>query len=449
MSGRHGFPESTCAALATAPGAAVRAVVRLSGRDGRQIASRRFLPARGERPLEQVRRGVVRGRWRAVGLTAPVPVFLWLQRAPRSFTGEDVVEIHFPGAPVLARLLLDDLVAAGVRLAEPGEFTRRAFENGRIDLTRAEATLLLIRAEGEEERRGALSMLLGGLAGEVRELADRILQILVPLELGLDFSDQDVEIPLPAGGVDRLGEAVVRMRELAARSATCGRLDGCVRVMLAGPPNAGKSSLFNRLAGREAAIVSAVPGTTRDVLEARIRVAGETVVLWDTAGEGFDGGQADLQAHRMRERFRGEADVVLAVDPATERPAALRPSGPKALIPVATFGDRLPRPWPEIPVVVDNVSGAGIDRLVEVLAETLGALRRPAAGTPVSVRQGEHLLAAAVHGERGLLAMDEGRAAELVAADLRLCLDELLRVTGELATEAVLSRIFSSFCIGK
>jgi tRNA modification GTPase len=402
-------------------------------------------------PLGGLRWGVVDG-WIILGPgRVEVPARLVVTRAPRSYTGENVVEIHLPGTPILLDAVQDLLVGAGARLAEAGEFTRRAFLNGRIDLTRAEAVAALIRSRDGEERRRAVALLRGGLEQRLAVLRDRIWEFLIPLELSLDFSDQDLEIPR-LEGLDA-GLAAIRdeLSALAAGQQARGSRREVYRVVLQGPANAGKSSLFNRLLGREAALVSGTAGTTRDLVTGEIRDDEMVLQLVDTAGVGVTRGSPDLMAHRHRRRILREADLVIEVRDI--RQAARRPRPGTSRLRVYTHLDLAPDGVaPEEGALgVSNLSGAGIAELRRTLFRKLGSPDLEARSAPILVtaRHAAALREAASLIDSGRDGAERELAAELIAADLRGALASMRAITGEDYTQATLGRIFAGFCIGK
>ena len=439
--------KDTIVAISTAREPAVRGVIRVSGPEARQVVAPLFHDGPS---LERTSRGVMDGQLELGRSGARVAARLLIYGAPRSFTGEDVVELHVDGAPMLLAVLRDLLVRGGCRTAEPGEFTRRAYLNGRLDLSRAEAVLALIRARDETERRAALTLLEGGVERRVVTIRDRVLDVLVPMELAMDFSDQDVEIPIPAAAMDGLAPVAEELRQLASSTAERGAERSRLRVVLEGPANAGKSSLFNRLCGRDAALVTPVPGTTRDVITEEVLMDGRAVELVDTAGDDFTAGPVDREAHAQRRRRLREADVVIQVRDVRRH----EPSNGEPGLLALTHGDLLEpgagSPDPHA-VLISNVTGAGLDRLTEAVCRRLGAPDVQAALAPVHVtgRQGAAFSAAHEHLARAAASLQAGEPAELVASDLHGVLDQLRQVTGEEAGQEVLDRVFRDFCIGK
>lgn len=364
--------------------------------------------------------------------------------APASATGEDVVELHLHGGRAVVAAVLRALSSLpGLRPAEAGEFTRRAHANGKLDLAEVEGLADLIAAESEAQRRQALALAGGALSRRVEAWREGLISALALVEAGIDFSDEgDVPDDLAAEATAVLarlrGDLMAALRD-AARGERVR--DGLV-VAIAGPPNAGKSTLLNRLAGREAAIVSPLPGTTRDVLEVHLELAGQALTVLDTAGLRETADMVEAEGVR-RARARAEAaDLVLWLSEHGEEP----PAAFSSAIRVCTKTDRdgaVPEGW----FGISAETGAGLDALmgeVERQADALGG------GEPALVTRERHRLGletAAVHLERAL--GDFGGREELRAEEVRLALRALDQTIGRVDVEDVLDALFSTFCIGK
>lgn len=369
---------------------------------------------------------------------------LWMP-GPASFTGEDVAELHLHGSRAVVRAVLEALGSLpGCRLAEPGEFARRAFRNGKHDLAELEGLADLIEAETEAQRRQALAQMSGALGRQVAAWSDRMLALQAELEAELDFSDEaDVTTDLASARA----EAVALERDMAAALASAPaaeRLREGYRVVIAGPPNVGKSSLFNALARREAAIVTDIPGTTRDVLDLHLDLRGLAVILSDTAGlRETDDAVEKEGVRRAAARIR-EADLTLWL---TLDGAEAIGTGTEHLV-VATQRDRFgadPSPrWADHAISV--VTGGGLERLVDDIAER--AQRALAGGDQALVVRMRHVVALNEAGA-ALRRASVAQAAELMAEDCRLARRALGRIVGTADVEAVLDAIFHRFCIGK
>lgn len=437
-------------ALATAPVASALGVVRLSG--PRAIAAAANL-VRGldTFPSRQVRRATLVHPDTGDVIDEAMCV---VTRAPRSYTGEDVVELSCHGSPALLRLVLEVLVArGGVRLAEPGEFTRRAFMNGKLDLGQAEAVAMLIEARTERAVTLAARALSGVLSDRVHGLQDRLLDLVASLEVALDFPDDAVGIEAAAASkaADGLADEVDRLLASARR----GRIvhEG-VTVAIVGPPNAGKSSLFNALLGRARAIVAPQPGTTRDVIEGTISIAGVPVRLLDTAGLGAARDDVDAEGMRRARMAIEESDLVLVVQDGSRSYEA-------GLVEEAQARPRVPvRGKCDLPthvswsrhegVAVSARTGEGIEQLLVVLKDALvpHGDEGEENGTAASLRQ--VLLLEAT----GRALRDGARAlgvvpVEAALVELRDALFSLGELRGVAVADSVLDRVFATFCLGK
>ncbi len=434
--------HDTIVALSSAPGPADRAVVRLSGPRAIAIASKvlgRRLPRR---------RGAAGGAW--------------VMPAPRSYTREDVVELHVAGAEPVARDAVERCLRAGARAAEPGEFTRRAFLNGRLDLAQAEAVQEVIAARSQDEVRAALGLLRGEFSREVRAIEDALLTLCADVEAAIDFVDQDIEIVAPAEARRLTGELARALDALVARTAARRVAGGRPTAFLMGAPNAGKSSLFNRLAGADA-IVSPVPGTTRDLLSGEC----EGVRLVDAPGlvegEGVDA-QAAARARAEAEHADAWIVVVDATSPAI--PEMGRPSA--AVVGSAEAAGKAPEGKPAIWVVnkadavrtelpipdairTSAVTGEGLEELRARLRRFASGEGAEAAGGrfAVSVRQQARLREAGAALGKAADALDGGLGMEFVALDLRAALHGVGAVTGRNVDDDLLQRAFERFCVGK
>ncbi|MFT7618126.1 MAG: tRNA modification GTPase, partial [Planctomycetota bacterium] len=305
--------DETIIAISTPRGSGRRGIVRLSGTESIALVEAAFERYPGSVNLAEANWQAIDGRLIVGRAGVSTPVTVYVMRGPRSFTGEDQVELHLPGSPTLLEMVVEVLRRGGARLALAGEFTQRAFLNGRIDLTRAEAVAATIHARSEGERIAALGVLSGNRASQIEKSGDRIAELLAGVELDIDFSDQDIDIVEPDGLSQSLAALAAELEKSSEQPGADRRSMSRRRVLLSGPANAGKSSLFNALAGAEHAIVSGLQGTTRDFLEVEIEVDGMILVIVDTAGDDFHESEVDKEAHRLREREKDLADHVVAV----------------------------------------------------------------------------------------------------------------------------------------
>ncbi|WP_299437938.1 tRNA uridine-5-carboxymethylaminomethyl(34) synthesis GTPase MnmE [uncultured Rhodospira sp.] len=445
----------TLFALSTAPGRAGVAVVRVSGPQ----AGPALCALTGRATLPAPRRAT-RARFQdpATGETVDDGLVLWFP-GPASYTGEDMAELHGHGGRTTVRALLDALAALpGLAPAEPGAFTRRAFDAGKLDLTAVEALADLIDAETAAQRRQALRQKDGALARLTDGWRERLVRALAHLEATIDFSDEDLpEALLPA----LLDDVAALETEIAAHLAEPPRgerLRDGVHVAVLGPPNAGKSSLVNALARREAAIVSAIAGTTRDVVEVHLDLGGLPVVLADTAGLRESADVIEREGVR-RARARAEAaDLRLllldgaAVDPLDPAvaPLAADPDTVLVLNKTDLRGETPPPALPggRAPLPLSLATGAGLDALLATLTERVRTLTESGAGAPPPLTRARHRHALEETRDALARAMD-APLPELVAEDLRLAARALGRLTGRVDVEDLLDVIFGAFCIGK
>lgn len=439
----------TIAALATAPGRAGVAVIRLSGpvaRDALHELAGRIPPPR------RMSRAMLRD---PIGGAALDDALVVLFPGPESFTGEDVAEFHIHGGRAVVAAVLGALCRVpGVRPAEPGEFTRRAFLNDRLDLTAAEGILDLVEAETEAQRRQALRQARGALASVAEGWRAALVTAMARLEAWIDFPDED----LPAEVLDTVATGLDGLAvDLAAHLADAGRgerLREGLRMAIVGPPNAGKSSLLNWLANRDVAIVSASAGTTRDVLEVYLDINGYPATVADTAGLRETADSVEAEGVRRALARAEEADLRLVmVDWSAgdaERDAVSGWLGPDAIAIANKIDRETSAPPPEPWIAVSVSSGAGLDRLLQRIAGELEA-RMGLRETPLLTRaRHRRAVEEALEGvRRGLDGLRTGLPLELPAEDLRFAASALGRITGKVDIEELLDIIFREFCLGK
>ena len=444
-------------AVATPPGQGGIGVVRLSGQGARHIAeiicARKLVARRavycdfvdGSEPLDN-------------------GIALWFPE-PNSFTGEEVVELQGHGGPVVQQRIINTLCRHGARVARPGEFSERAFLNGKMDLAQAEGIADLIASTSEAAARAALNTLRGDFSSKINDLIESLTMLRVQVEAAIDFPDEEIEILEQAGVVDALDRLARALKDII-NSANQGRLlSNGVQVALIGAPNVGKSSLLNALAGEDAAIVTDIPGTTRDLLKVDLLVNDLPIRLIDTAGlrESLDAIEQQGMA-RARAQI-AQADILLLVVAAPElsvtdllqqitniRAEAWdeRPALSKLLV-VVNKADLAPPPKlaEEIShVSVSALTGAGLDGLKTKLQELVGFIDESTEFS-ARARHVDALKAAASQVEAAQLALQEGLSAELIAEELSLAQRHLGSITGDVSADELLGRIFSEFCIGK
>lgn len=437
----------TIAALATAPGEAGIAIVRVSGPRAEEMLTALVSPARN---WESHRLYYGHAVYQGQTLDECMAV---LMRAPRSYTREDVAEFHLHGGDWAAQSVLSALFALGIRAAEPGEFTKRAFLNGRIDLSRAEAVMSLISAEGGRAARAALRQLQGGVSSFIRQAQEDLLTLLSGAAAAIDYPEE-ISLEEAAGALEAGARALADQLENACDERGARIAQQGLEAVLCGRPNVGKSSLLNALARQERAIVTDIPGTTRDIVRADVTISGLRVHFSDTAGlrEGTDAIER-IGVERARQAIAG-ADVVLVVLNAsqemTEEDRALLAQTQSAPRLVVLNQCDLPMrlsPYAfDAPVVVSAVTGQGMAEL-EARVAAFGA------GAGESALTQERHMALARQAASSLRSAAEacarGEAVDLAVIDLQDALAALGRVTGEQVDERLLDEIFSRFCVGK
>jgi tRNA modification GTPase len=452
----------TIAAIATPLGEAGLAVIRISGPDALKIADRCFTPAgkNSVSPSCAVTHTIHYGSIVHNGDVVD-EVLLSVMHAPRTFTREHSVEITCHGGLLPAKLVLDTVLAGGARLAEPGEFTRRAFLNGRLDLAQAEAVADLIQSRTELALRAANEQLAGKLSRRINELRDQMLKTLAHVEAHIDFPDEDIAPDTRAQLISRLEEGVGLMNDLL-RTADEGQiLRRGIRAAIVGRPNAGKSSLLNQLLGRDRAIVSAIPGTTRDTIEETANIRGLPVVFIDTAGLREARDEIELEGIRRSRDSLQKAELILHVldasEPLTQADVAfLAEFGTKKTILVCNKIDlprqlRLPAETAARAVDVCCLTGKGIEPLKDAIKQLVwsGEIRAEMLEVMINSRHQDALQRARDATLRTIEALRTDQTLELVALDLRIAVNAVGEIVGKTATEDLLDMIFSQFCIGK
>jgi len=455
--------EDTIAAISTPPGEGGIAIVRLSGPQALQIAERMF---RGKRvkSLENVPTHTIHYGHIVEDGKIYDEVLLTVMRAPRTYTREDIVEINCHGGIAVARTILDYALRCGARLAQPGEFTRRALVNGRIDLTQAEAVLAIVRAKTSLACQVAARQIAGDLSCQIKELRGHLIEVLAHIEAGLDFPEEELEIWQEADIITRLKELVGKTERLL-ESGERGRVLGeGVRVAIVGKPNVGKSSLLNRLLRQERAIVTQIPGTTRDTIEEVANICGIPVRLIDTAGlrvvedvieqAGVERTKAAIESadlvvivfDRSGKLEEEDLEVIEAVEGKT-RIALLNKCDLPQKLDVAKLREVLKGDLIE----VSAKTGEGIDVLEERIAQAIwgGEVRADEEIFIMDIRGIEALREAKGGLEEALEALEEGLSGEFVALGLQRAAEALSRITGETVGDDVLDMIFERFCIGK
>jgi tRNA modification GTPase len=444
----------TIAAISTAPGRGGIGIVRVSGPGCARVAT----GVVGRAPVP--RQAELHSFRDAGGSIIDFGLALFFP-APHSYTGEDVLELHGHGGPVVMDLLLARVLELGARAASPGEFTQRAFLNDKLDLAQAEAVADLIDSGSAQAARAAVRSLEGAFSTQVRELAEAVLQLRLWVEAAIDFAEEEIDFLADSGLRGRMADLRARFVQLDAAARQGALLRDGLTLVIAGRPNAGKSSLLNRLAGYDAAIVTAAPGTTRDVLRERIEIDGLPVHVLDTAGLRASADEIEREGIRRAEREIARADRVLFVVDAADPDAVGAIATDLAALPGATpasvifnkidrtnASDHL-EPADPPRLFLSALTGEGLDLLRRHLKECV-SYATPGEGTLSARRRHlEALRRAREHVEEAERLLLERGGGELVAQELSDAQKALGDITGEITSDELLGRIFASFCIGK
>ncbi len=436
----------TICAIATPPGRGGVGVIRVSGPDSFSLAAALSgsLPPPRRAGLRTLRDG--HGDSIDTGLVIAFA-------APASFTGEDVVEIQTHGSPVVLEMIMRSLVEVGARRARPGEFSERAFLNDRLDLAQAEAIADLIAAGSEQAARAATRSLEGLFSDQTNALAVALTELRVWVEAALDFPDEDVDFLADGQVANRADQLLHELEQLLARARSGRLLNDGIRIAIVGKPNAGKSSLLNALTRRDSAIVTDVPGTTRDVLRESVSIAGIPVTLADTAGLREATDAIEIEGVRRAEREMQAADLLFWVVEATE-PEPRLPPGLPATLPRIRISNKIDLTGEAPSLQEDQVrlsakTGAGLDLLEQRVLETLGVREHGEGEFSARQRHVEALERAGEHLRHGIAEIQATGSGELLAEELKRAADQLGEITGKLTSDQLLGQIFSSFCIGK
>ncbi len=459
-----GLDNDLICAVATPPGEGGVGIIRLSGQGAKaaaqQILDKDLLP-------RQAHYGI----FKVAGEPLDDGIALWFP-GPHSFTGEDVVELQSHGSPVVQQAMLNALCQGGARLARPGEFSERAFLNGKLDLVQAEAIADLIAAKSQAAAKAALSSFQGAFSTHVRSLADRLLQMRIEVEAAIDFPEEDIEILQHANVDQTLAELITALDQLIAKAEQGRRLSQGITVALVGAPNVGKSSILNALAGEEAAIVTAIPGTTRDLLKVDVVINGQPIRLVDTAGlRESDDPVEQIGIERAREQITQADTVALVVSAEAFLHADGEPdlqqqladatlatglkldegSDQQQLLVINKVDLGMPElqsDWQQRACFVSVTTGQGLEQLTAALTRNQDTAIESAQFTARQrhVQALQRSRALLVQAEAGF---HQGLGPELIAEDCQLAHETLGEIVGHLTPDDLLGEIFSTFCIGK
>jgi tRNA modification GTPase len=447
--------SDTIVALSSASGISARAIVRLSGPAAFDIAISVFTSLTSKSISDSIGVPIPRrrleGSIQLPGLNSAIPASLLLWPEPKTYTGQNLAEVHLWSCPPLVDALVTCLLNAGARAAQPGEFTMRAFLAGKMDLPRAEAVLAVIDAGDRHELKQALGQLAGGVTRPLEGLREDLLNLLAEVEAGLDFVEEDLRFVEPEELLTRLAKGMAQVTLLSKQLEKRALSGSAFRVVLAGRTNAGKSSLFNALTG-SGALVSPEPGTTRDYLIGRIVVDGVPIELIDTAGWGQWLTSIDRESQQLGKNQAEQADFVLWCVEAGQESREdeieflARACSPSVLR-IATKCD-LAEPPKELPAT-SSKTGAGLDLLRNLLADHARSSRADSGLASSLSRCRHHVSATLEHLRRSHAAVLFQEPQEHLAFELRGALEELGTLVGAVYTDDLLDRIFSRFCIGK
>ena len=453
--------QDTICGVSTSPGEGGIGIIRISGSRAIDIASMVF-KARGTKGLRDLSSHVlIYGQVGDPGTGDVIDeALVSVMRAPASYTREDVVEINCHGGIMPLWTTVNLLIASGARQAEPGEFTKRAFLNGRIDLAQAEAVMDIIHAKTEQSHRAANEQLMGGLSSEVTALRERLISIIAAVEAGIDFPEEEIETQTGNTLADDVGNTLQSVEGLISSHRYGRVLREGIATAIIGKPNVGKSSLLNCLLKQDRAIVTDIPGTTRDVLEEYLNIEGLPFKVLDTAGIRHSHDVVEQEGVKRSLAVIGAADVVLIVldgskPLSAEDQRVLEEARGKPAIAVINKCDlerkaELPV-WPEVVVEISCKTGEGLDTLRKSLVRNMkqGVVTPREHVWAVNQRHKTALEQAKVSLEKALTSTTAGLSAEFIALDLRDALDSVGLIIGATHTDDILERIFRDFCIGK
>ena len=456
--------DETIAAIATAPGEGGIGIVRISGEDAKRILEKIFAQSQGGRMLRPrlMHYGYIRDNFSGELIDEVMAVYF---KAPFSYTAEDVVEIQCHGSMVSLRKILSLVLKNGARMAEPGEFTKRAFLNGRLDLSQAEAVIDLIRAKSDKTFDVALSQLEGNFSKEIREIRAELMDNLVDITVNIDYPDEDIEQLTFEKLIAALGSVRGKIEDLLRTSDTGRIISEGLKVSIIGKPNVGKSSLMNALLNETRAIVTEVPGTTRDTIEEMITIRGIPIRLTDTAGiHETDDVVEKIGIEKSKEAFNNADLVILMID--TSRPlddediSIIEHIGGRKVIAVMNKSDlpsefasaEVARLLPDAPIIAASVTGGqGIEEIENIIEELVygGKVKQNESTMITSVRHKRLLEEASQSIADAIEGAEERQPLELIEIDANAAYESLGMIIGEAVEEDIINEVFARFCLGK
>ncbi|KXK31806.1 MAG: tRNA modification GTPase TrmE [Candidatus Brocadia sinica] len=463
--------QDTIVAVSTPSGRSLHAIIKISGQEAIHCIKDFFVSA-SHLDLETAPSySSVQGHLYIPEEYINIPVVLYIMKKPYSYTKEDVVEIHTIGSPPLLDMLLNAFLSKGIqtkrgiRLSQPGEFTKRAFLHGRIDLAQAEATMRIIRAQTDLELKAAIAHLTGDVSQEIRRIQDDSISLCSHIEASIDFSDQDIDLISATEIMNRLEAIKTTISHFLNQPETSRVPPEGIDTVLYGKPNVGKSSLINALLGKRRAIVSEIPGTTRDVVTDILEIDGIRFKLTDTAGADDTKGAVISRAMEKTQSMLTRAQVLLLVfdgsanlgeqfleinlDDLTNNVIVIM-NKCDLLQEIPHY--ELPEKLKEYPIILTStLTGVGLERLREMLAETVleGRINTSIAPPLLNMRQREALQRSLQSIQQAIESARNNESYEFIALDLHTAIDTLGEIMGKVTTEDILDHIFSEFCIGK
>lgn len=460
------FTDDTIAAISTAPGEGGIGIVRVSGSESLTILDKIFISHRGKNTMDFDTYTIRYGYIKDPGTGEKIDeVLVSYMKSPHTYTKEDIVEINCHGGTIPVRRILEIVLESGARLAEPGEFTKRAFLNGRIDLSQAEAVIDMIRSKTEKSMDAALKQLEGKLSKKLKVLRDKLIDIMSHIEASIDFPDDDIDDVLYTKLYEDCEEILRELNMLIETSDTGKILREGLNTIIIGKPNVGKSSLLNALLEENRAIVTDIPGTTRDIIEEYLNIKGIPINIIDTAGIRETSDEVErIGVQRTKEYFNRADLVVLVLDSSDilsrEDEEIFELIGDKRYIilinkvdlPTKLDRDRIREYAKERRIVdVSIKTGQGIDELKEEIYNMVykGEIKYSSEILVTNVRHKDLLIRAKSSLINGMDTLKDHMPLDLVSIDIRGCLEFIGEITGETIQEDIINRIFTKFCIGK